>query len=379
MLMASLVVTHNCNLRCSYCFAGEKKRESMNPQVLDQSLSFLLQQYWEALTINFFGGEPFLEYDLIRYCLERMNQYSSQGRLQGKRYGYTITTNGTILDREKYEFIRNNNFAVTLSIDGYQQRQDICRRTTGGKGSWTAFEKNLDYWLALARQDLVSIRMTVTPDNVQGLTDDIARFLKDGFPSVVYSPDYSANWDEESLQVLEEEIIKTGEIYCQAYQSNHQVRLAVVDKYIKSLNSKKTRSCEAGKGRLAIAPSGNIYPCHRFVGEDDDNRIQIGTVYEGIDTGAYFYQNLRSSKGDEGCDKCAHYIRCGNICPAVNYQTNQDLSQRNCVCCQVEQFSIPVADKVFTTLYQEKNNSFMQKYFPNLNQPKGDQNEAITL
>jgi len=116
-----LNVAHDCNMRCGYCFANtgdyHEGRRLMPFSVASRAVEFLLESSGnrKRLEVDFFGGEPLMNFDVVKetvlFAREREREY-------GKRIGFTITTNGTLLDKKTAEFINKNMDNIVLSIDG---------------------------------------------------------------------------------------------------------------------------------------------------------------------------------------------------------------------------------------------------------------------
>ncbi|MCK9526466.1 MAG: 4Fe-4S cluster-binding domain-containing protein, partial [Limnochordia bacterium] len=133
-----LNVAHDCNLRCDYCFAstGDFKgaRELMSLDVAKAAVDFLLQnsKHRKQLEIDFFGGEPLMNWDVVRQTVEYAEVEAAK---LDKTFRFTITTNGLGLTPAIEEFINEHMYNVVLSIDGRKEVNDRVRRTVSNKGS----------------------------------------------------------------------------------------------------------------------------------------------------------------------------------------------------------------------------------------------------
>jgi uncharacterized protein len=144
-----LQITQNCNFRCSYCpyttseFYTTRTHSSkrMSEEVAIKAIDFLADHSLkrDSVTIGFYGGEPLLEYDLLKKLVEYANDV-----FLGKRVNYTITTNGSLLTDEIVSFLEENDFNLLISIDGTKKAHDRNRKFAAtGKGTFDSIEKNL--------------------------------------------------------------------------------------------------------------------------------------------------------------------------------------------------------------------------------------------
>ena len=134
-----LHIAHDCNLRCKYCFAdgGEYmgKRELMSAEVGRKAIDFVIEQSGNRrnIEIDYFGGEPLMNFGVVKEITEYAKE---RGRLCGKDFRFTITTNGVLLDGEKQAYINENMSNVVLSLDGRKEVHDAVRKRVDGSGSY---------------------------------------------------------------------------------------------------------------------------------------------------------------------------------------------------------------------------------------------------
>lgn len=146
--LSSLVlqVTQQCNLRCSYCaYSGlyynrEHNSQRMSFETAQKAIDFFLSRAGETQDLNFgfYGGEPLLEFDLIKRCVAYIRTV-----VEGKPVSFNLTTNGTLLTDEKIEYFYQNDFALTISLDGAKKEHDACRVFPNGQGSFDVVMRNV--------------------------------------------------------------------------------------------------------------------------------------------------------------------------------------------------------------------------------------------
>ena len=148
-----LHIAHDCNLACRYCFAEEGeyhgRRALMSYEVGRQALDFLIANSGNRrnLEVDFFGGEPLMNWqvvkDLVAYGRE-------QEKIHDKKFRFTLTTNGILLNDEVQEFVNREMSNVVLSIDGRKEVNDKMRPFRNGRGSYDLivpkFQKLAESW-----------------------------------------------------------------------------------------------------------------------------------------------------------------------------------------------------------------------------------------
>ena len=169
-----LALTSRCNLACSYCPAP-KAGLSMSRLVAERGVDLLL--HGDVRELRFFGGEPLLEFELVKNLVERV-EHSGKAH---SRLVFRLTTNGLLLDDEKLDFIAaHRNIQLVLSVDGDEQSHTSLRIPSGGaaKGDPAWFEKYATRIAGLERPAIVN--MVVCPQNVARLTENFTYILRHG-------------------------------------------------------------------------------------------------------------------------------------------------------------------------------------------------------
>lgn len=138
-------LTEECNFRCKYCIFDEDNKQERNHSEKKLSIDCAksnIEQFYsrtdkkEAYVI-FYGGEPLLEFKMLQELVEHGNKISN------KNFKYSLTTNGVLLTKQKIDFLVENNFIVTVSIDGPQNIHDLARVSKNGKATHRLIEGNL--------------------------------------------------------------------------------------------------------------------------------------------------------------------------------------------------------------------------------------------
>ena len=357
---AALCLTHNCNLRCTYCYSGEKIARSMNADTARRAIDFLGDSCNGSCTATFFGGEPLAEIGLLKEIVAY-----SRGRY-GDRIRFRMSTNGTLLDRELLDYLRANEVYFVLSIDGNEDQHNRCRRFAGGEGTYAKIARHVDDILELNPYTMaVSV---VVPETVEFLAAGVKDLFAKGFRYVVQTLDYSAPWDKPHIKALKTQYSILADFYYERLKRDDKVFYSPFDERIKTWAQKpygKGDLCDLANTQLAIAPSGRIYPCVQFVGEDDtrDQTHSIGDVTGGFDEDRRRYYVGENYAEKATCAGCALEGRCATYCGCVNWRATGSLRKVPPIICEHERMLMPIVDRLATKLWRQNNPLFKRKFY----------------
>ncbi len=285
----SLAIAQKCNLGCTYCYASQGDfggpAKNMSPATALKSVELLIQGAapGDRVHLTFLGGEPLANRAGLREATEYAAQLAAQ---RGVKIGYAITTNGTLLTEADGEFFEQHGFAVTLSLDGLREQHDRQRPFKNGRGSFDQIMERVQPLLAMQRQMQVSVRATVTPDNLQ-LREALEHFLGLGFHSVGFSPllRSSNNQGElgaDELAAMLDAMVECGLEFEQRIANGQRYAFTNVVNAMRELHHGTHRPypCGAGAGYLGVSADGQLAACHRFVGDEVG---AMGDLASGID------------------------------------------------------------------------------------------------
>ncbi len=324
-----LHIAHDCNLACRYCFAEEGeyhggKRELMPLEVGKKALDFLIENSGNRknLEVDFFGGEPLMNFEvvkeLVRYGREREQE-------AGKKFRFTLTTNGVLLNEDVMEFANREMDNVVLSIDGRQEVHDRMRPFRGGQGS---YEVILPKLLEMAKRREQAgkkyyVRGTYTRFN-KDFAADVLHLNELGFREISVEPVVAplsepyALREEDLPELLEEYDRLAAEMAARAGTD----RAFTFFHFMIDLEGgpcvyKRLSGCGSGTEYMAVTPSGELYPCHQFVGNPD---FLLGDVWNGIQR----QDVVTDFKGcnvysREACRNCFARFYCSGGCAANSY------------------------------------------------------------
>jgi len=361
--------TSNCNLRCDYCFVyklyEDVPRQEMQEETMDALIHFAMHHLAFNGRIWFFGGEPFVSFHTMKYITEK-------AKAENLAINFGVTTNCTLIDEEKAKWMRKFNYMVLCSLDGSQILHDKHRRYPNGKGSWN------DAWqgLQLIRKYVnpsPQIRWTMNVDCVEGTVEAMKELIKEGLTNLAIDPVFEVKWDEDSLKVLKNELIKMRDLLDQCYAKGIQVfSMFVRDTVTAVLNKERMRwadRCGLGQGAVGVTPRGDIVPCHRFVSSGEP---KIGDVFKGFSPKRLewiesWMKSPPFSERPEMCLNCSFKVGCMGGCIAMNNDMFGDPHIVPESFCRIKQITVEVFRPL--VLKYQNNPIFMQMFGVRVQRP----------
>lgn len=364
----SLVLTHDCNLGCGYCYTGAKFRKRMSRETAEKGLDLAFGDGAEEVQLSYFGGEPTLELDLL---LELARSARERARKTGKRVVQTVTTNGTLLDEAKLAALYAEDIYLALSIDGVRPAHDANRPRMGGGSSFDAVEQALRLLVAAGRPfETISV---ITPASVGWLGESVAYLFDAGVPRVALNPCYEAAWDDAGLERWEQGLRAAADAVAGLMRSGRTVSLSLFDnKILAALKGGlgAEDKCKLGDGFVAISPEGHLYPCERLVAEDDKPELRVGHVDTGLSwervcglRPKVLEKSEDKHATNEECDSCAERYRCAASCACANLAETGNLEVAGGVQCWHEQTVARIADAMAESLFSDLNPVFLRWYY----------------
>ncbi len=356
-----LMVAQDCNLNCIYCFAkggtyGAGKAR-MSVEVAKRTVDFLVENSdsCSRLTLCFFGGEPLLNFPVIR---ETVNYALRRGRESGKEFCFNITTNGTMLTGSVRRFLAENAFNVIFSIDGSREIQDAMRPFRNGRGSYDDVYANLQSLIKEAPKIGLefSIRATYTRKN-HDICGVASHLVSIGCRDISVEPAV-LHHDEleirlQDLDDIKKEYFAFAKRYLNSFKEGTHYSFFhfqnIIDQALHPTRS--FTQCNAGSRYLAVSSSGDLYPCHRFVG---NREFLLGNVFEGIqrrDICQLFSSANVNAKAS--CGLCWARYTCGGGCHAYAFEFNGSILEPYKVDCELMKYRIELGAYIYAELMDQ--------------------------
>lgn len=344
-----LHVAHDCNLMCEYCFASKgtyKVAKNLMPvEVAYKAVDFLLSNSGKRknVEIDFFGGEPLLNFDVIKQTVEYGKKV--QGKY-GKEIHFTITTNGTLLNDERIDYINENMDNVVLSIDGRKEVHDAIRYDTARNGTYDKILRNAVKLVNGRNGKSYFIRGTFTSRNLD-FSKDVLHLADLGFKEISVEPVVGKGEDfhiyKENLPVILKEYENLAIAYLERIRDGKPFKFYHfnINLYNGPCLYKRVTSCGAGTEYFAVTPEGDLYPCHQFVGE---NEFKVGSLDSGIQNQTLQSKFKKASifTKDE-CQNCWAKLYCSGGCHANSFYSNGDILKPDETVCEMQRKRIECA------------------------------------
>ncbi len=283
-----LHVAHTCNLTCDYCFAGAGRYHGpdavMRLETGKRAIDFLVGHSGTRhnLEVDFFGGEPLMNWDVVKQIVGYARSIEKK---YDKNFRFTLTTNGMLIDDDVIEFSNREMHNVVLSLDGRREIHDRLRKTPDGRGSYDVIVPKFQRFIKARGDKEYYIRGTFTRNNTD-FTNDIFHMADLGFEGLSMEPVVAGKDDpyaltEEDLPVL----MRQYEILAEEMlKRKKEGRGFTFYHYMLDLENgpciyKRVSGCGSGTEYLAVTPTGELYPCHQFVG---DPAFLMGDIWSGV-------------------------------------------------------------------------------------------------
>jgi uncharacterized protein len=370
-----LNIAHTCNLECGYCFANQGSYQEANTNKISTSdilmnfdtakrcIDFVIARSLKRknIEIDFFGGEPLLNFDLITKVIDYAKQ---QEKIFDKHFMFTLTTNGLLLDKEKIRYINENIYNVVLSLDGRKEIHDRIRVKKDGTGSYEIVVKNFQELIKERKEskykDNYYVRGTFTNFN-KDFVNDFIHMHELGFEKISLEPvviELSSEYamSEEDCDIICDEYDKLAKLLINNYKRNERPTFFhfTIDLDKGPCFMKRIVGCGSGLEYLAITPNGDVFPCHQFVGIDEFKMGNINSNDININTENIFTQCNISTK--KMCDSCWAKFYCSGGCHANAYRFNKNIFEPYELQCKLQRKRIEcaIAIKVNDILHDRK-------------------------
>ena len=326
-----LNIAHDCQLRCRYCFASHGdfggNRCLMDEKTAKNAIDFLVlnSKNRHNLEVDFFGGEPMMNFEVIKKTVEYSKKLS---KIYDKNFRFTVTTNGLGLNDEKIDYLNREMNNIVMSLDGRKEINDYMRITSSGHGSYDSIIENFKKIVKGRGSKDYYIRGTYTRKNLD-FTNDVIHLYNLGFKKISLEPavidqdvDYAIT--ESDLERISQEYETLANWYYSTKKVDPELIFFHFNIDFKNTTclTKRLKGCGSGNDYIVVTPNGDIFPCHQFVGNSE---FFMGNVNSHI-----FLEDIRK--------KCLlHHKECTKKC-------NQCWAKRWCSPCVAQKKSRPFCD-----------------------------------
>lgn len=312
----TLHVSNDCNLRCKYCYASGggygKNRGLMTSETAKRFVDYCCENFNEVRNIVFFGGEPFLNPDIIEYICKYFRESANAGAI-AKTPRFGAITNGTVASGRIFDIIENYFSFLTVSIDGPKEINDINRITTNGNGSFdliSSFLKKISLLPGLK----VNIEATYT-----------ARHIEKGFSREMIK-DYFMRDFGLNANVVDE--ISLDNIHIAEKGLDKPLDSPWFKSVLKTIVRKKYETkCQILRNIFAVSIDGSIYPCHMNIG---DGMLPVSSIWDDgqelLDV--IRYDDAYRLKDNDTCNQCWARNICGG-CSRLSFYDSDKKNYRN--------------------------------------------------
>lgn len=346
MFSMTLELTKNCNLNCKYCYIGEKYNMNMSKETALKAIKIGIEEAKKhkdkTLEIDFYGGEPLLNFDLIKYCVEKSKELS-KGKI---KFRYIMTTNLTLMNKDIIEYLINEKFELKVSIDGNERVHDLNRVFYDGKGSYQEIISKLKYLEQYTNEVGLEIQVSnvITKNNYMNYFESFKHIVELGFNIIDTGIDYTVSWNKEEIDILKDQVEKTVDYVISEYKNGKYIGYLFLENSVKqNIDDIEFYPCKAGIVSNFISWNGEIYPCSEI-----DKRVCIGHVDSGIDFKKVKEITRICSINNEKCRACEITNRCAcKSCLMQNLSINNSFDIPVEILCELRKFMYSLVNEKF--------------------------------
>ena len=355
-----LHIAHDCNFKCRYCFAGEGeyhgRRELMSFEVGKKALDFLVANSGSRvnLEVDFFGGEPLMNWQVVK---DLVAYGRSLEEPHHKKFRFTLTTNGMLLDDDIMDFANKEMANIVLSIDGRKEVNDRMRPLVGGQGSYDLIVPKFKKVAESRNQTNYYVRGTFTHFN-KDFAADVCHLADLGFKQSSVEPvgapasaDYALAESDIPELLAEYDKLAVEMIKRRREGRGFNFFHFMIDLEGGPCVYKRLSGCGSGTEYLAVTPWGDLYPCHQFVGQED---FLMGNVDDGV-TNTDIRERFKTCNvySKEKCKNCFAKFYCSGGCAANSYNFHGKINDAYDIGCELQRKRVECAIMIKAALAEE--------------------------
>ena len=355
-----LHIAHDCNLKCKYCFAEEGeyhgRRALMSFEVGKKALDFLVANSGNRvnLEVDFFGGEPLMNWQVVK---DLVAYGRSLEEPHHKKFRFTLTTNGVLLNDDILEFANKEMANIVLSIDGRKEVHDNMRPLAGGQGSYEMILPKFKKVAESRNQTNYYVRGTFTHHN-KDFAADVCHLADLGFEQISVEPVVAPESEDYALVEADipELLAEYDKLALELIKRHKEGKGVNFFHFMIDLKGgpcvyKRLSGCGSGTEYLAVTPWGDFYPCHQFVGQEE---FLMGNVDEGI-TKTDIRDEFKTCNvySKEKCKNCFAKFYCSGGCAANSYNFHGSIHDAYDLGCELQRKRVECAIMIKAALAEE--------------------------
>lgn len=379
------IVTKDCQLACKYCYlVGKNSNEKMTWEIGKQTIDYILNEFSQSkgIILDFIGGEPFLEIELIdRICDYFKVEAYKRDLACFNNYRFNVSTNGINYNSPKVqEFICKNkkHVSIGITIDGTKRKHDLNRiwkGTNKERGSYDDVVKNIPLWLEQIPN--AETKVTISSADIPYIKESVLHLYSLGIHEVNINCVFEDVWKEGDDRLFEEQLIELADAIIDGGYYKDYVCSFFTEHIGKPMNMQLENQnwCGAGK-MLAVDAEGNFYPCMRFAKYSlrSKDALIIGNVHDGIDKNKLrpFLALDRCTQSKQECIDCEVASGCA-WCQGENYDAadTPTIYQRSTAICKMHKARVRANNYYWNKLYRKLEKEGEREAFEN-NKPKSN-------
>lgn len=361
----TFIVTKDCQLACKYCYlVGKNNSERMDWQVAKKMLDYLLAdraQFPERnIVLDFIGGEPLLEVDLIDHICDYFKiEAFKLGHPWFDSYRINVSTNGINYASDKVQqFVKKNHrhLSIGITIDGTRRKHDLNRVWKGGGdiGSYDAVVANIPLWLSQFPD--AGTKVTVSSEDLPYVAESVLHLFSLGITEVNINCVYEDVWKDGDDRLLEQQLVELADAMIDRRLYENHVCSFFSERIGRPMKeSDNSNWCGCGR-MLAVDAAGNLYPCTRFAAFSLRSKrpIIVGDVEHGVNNDRLrpFLSLDRTTQSPRKCLECEVASGCA-WCQGENYDAadSPTVFQRSTAICKMHKARVRANNYYWNKLY----------------------------
>ncbi|MBT2292012.1 4Fe-4S cluster-binding domain-containing protein [Paenibacillus albidus] len=340
MYSMTLEINQKCNLKCKYCYLGEKAGTVMSLETAKKSIDLAFQKAEihrdRKIWFDFIGGEALLDFELLNQMMSYILEQNKDKRFNLK---FSMTSNATVLNQRFMDFLIGNKFDLKISIDGYEEVHDLNRITHNERGSFNKIIKNWDYIAdyEMKTGKYVQVTNVVTRNNYMFFYESVKFLVEElGVKIIDTAIDLFVDWTKEELETICSHIYRIYALYERCFNERRAFGWSFVNEVLHSVEEKrKFYSCGAGIISLYVRTDGTFFSCSTHMAQEEG----LGDVDRGLNPQKIAYLKQLNSIDNETCLACEIYELCeAKSCIMQSLDTNGDVNIPDPTLCYMQKF-----------------------------------------